>query len=162
MIANLITVFRLVLLAVFVWLILEGFLLAGVVVFAICWALDAVDGLVARKLHEESEAGSLLDKMTDRLLIGTAVVLLVARGFVPVWALWIMSKEVLLLVVLWWQPRQMGPVPSAGVLGKISTLLQGLTIVWLTAGLPAGAFVVLVTAGVGVVTALKYWSSFKT
>ena len=69
--ANFISIFRIfvALLAVFLffvhttWAYLTSFVLT-----IIAFALDGVDGYVARKFHEESELGSVLDIMGDRIV----------------------------------------------------------------------------------------------
>lgn len=83
---NVLTVVRLGLLPVFVWLLLgrqdrygAGLLLAALGV------TDFADGFLARRLHQESRLGKVLDPAADRLLLGTAVVAIVVDGSVPLW-----------------------------------------------------------------------------
>jgi cardiolipin synthase len=44
-----------------------------------------VDGYVARRYHQVSNFGKVLDPTADRLLVGTAVISVMVYGAVPVW-----------------------------------------------------------------------------
>ena len=48
-------------------------------------ALDAVDGYLARKRHETSKVGAMLDTLADRIIENTFFVYFSVRGLVPVW-----------------------------------------------------------------------------
>src|SRR5580698_1917798 len=50
--------------------------LAGLLAFAIASILDGVDGYIARKYHQQSELGTILDPAADKLLLVSAVILL--------------------------------------------------------------------------------------
>ena len=47
----------------------------------IAFALDGVDGYVARKFHEESKFGALLDIMGDRIVENTYWILFAVMGW---------------------------------------------------------------------------------
>jgi cardiolipin synthase len=83
---NVITLVRLSCLPVFVWLLLgqgnraaAGWLLAGL------GATDWVDGYIARRYHQVSTVGKILDPVADRLLFFTAIVAIIIDGAAPVW-----------------------------------------------------------------------------
>jgi cardiolipin synthase len=83
---NVITLVRLLCIPVFLWMLFgrhwhvaAAFLLAGL------GATDWVDGYVARRYHQVSTFGKVLDPMADRLLVGTAVISVMVYGAVPVW-----------------------------------------------------------------------------
>lgn len=147
-IANFITAFRLGLFAWFIVLVGEERLGLAAGIFFLVWALDAVDGLAARKLNQASEAGSLFDKVSDRVMLGGAFFALLAYGLTPVWAVLIFTKEIGLLFVWLLQPRQRQI--DLGVLGKIATFLQGVTLLWIMFQWPAALFLVVITALFGV------------
>jgi cardiolipin synthase (CMP-forming) len=85
-IPNLITTLRLACLPVFVWLVFgahdQG---PAAVLLAVLGATDWVDGFVARRFHQVSVLGKVLDPLADRLLVGTAVIVIIVHGAVPVW-----------------------------------------------------------------------------
>ena len=50
----------------------------------IAFALDGVDGYVARKFHEESKFGALLDIMGDRIVENTYWILFAVMGWISI------------------------------------------------------------------------------
>jgi len=78
-IPNALTVFRILLIPVFVTLVLRsdrGWTIAGAVIFAVAGLTDQIDGWLARRWHAESRFGQLADPLADRLMIDSAVILL--------------------------------------------------------------------------------------
>jgi cardiolipin synthase len=83
---NSITVLRLCLLPLFVWLLLGRHdRVAAGVVLAVMGATDWVDGYLARHLHQVSNVGKVLDPVADRLLLLGGIAAILADGAVPVW-----------------------------------------------------------------------------
>lgn len=83
---NAITLVRLCLLPVFVWLLLgEGNRAAAALLLAVLGATDWIDGYVARRFHQVSAVGKVLDPVADRLLFFTAVVAIIIDGAAPLW-----------------------------------------------------------------------------
>jgi cardiolipin synthase len=85
-IPNVITVVRLGLLPVFLWLLFgredratAAWLLAGL------GTTDFLDGYIARHLHQVSNLGKVLDPVADRLLFFVGVGGIVVDGSVPIW-----------------------------------------------------------------------------
>ncbi len=52
---------------------------------ALIFALDAVDGSIARRRNETSETGAFLDTLADRIIENTFWIYFTAIGGVPVW-----------------------------------------------------------------------------
>jgi cardiolipin synthase len=94
---NLITALRLACLPVFVWLVFgDHAQTTAAIVLAVLGATDWVDGFVARRFHQVSVVGKVLDPTADRLLVGTAVIVIIVHGAVPVWfGVLTLSREVL-------------------------------------------------------------------
>jgi cardiolipin synthase len=93
---NAVTAVRLLAIPLFVWLLFgAGRQSAAAAVLALLGATDWVDGFLARRLHQVSTVGKVLDPAADRLLIVTGVVAIVVHGAVPVWfAVATLSREV--------------------------------------------------------------------
>ena len=88
--ANFITIFRVFLMFIGVYLVKtqEGNFNAYVwalVLTILAFSLDGLDGYVARKFHEESKLGALLDIMSDRIVENTYWIVFAVMGWLPVW-----------------------------------------------------------------------------
>ena len=83
---NLVTMVRLACIPLYVWLLFGADRQTGAaVVLAVLGATDWVDGYVARRFHQVSTLGKVLDPVADRILVVTAVVTIMVQGAVPVW-----------------------------------------------------------------------------
>ena len=83
---NLITMVRLLCLPVFVWLVFGAKeQTAAAILLAVLGATDWVDGYVARRFHQVSNVGKVLDPTADRLLVVTGVVVIIVHHAVPLW-----------------------------------------------------------------------------
>jgi cardiolipin synthase len=83
---NLVTAVRLACVPVYVWLLFgAGRQTASAILLGVLGATDWVDGTVARRFHQVSTLGKVLDPLADRVLVGTAVITIVVHGAVPVW-----------------------------------------------------------------------------
>ncbi|MFT4084246.1 MAG: CDP-alcohol phosphatidyltransferase family protein [Nocardioides sp.] len=100
-IPNLLTLFRLGLIAVFGWLMLgpqADLWAAGVLVLA--GITDFLDGELARRLGQFSRLGSLLDPAADRLFVLVVVAVTAVRGIVPWWLVVALVLRDLVLLAL--------------------------------------------------------------
>ncbi len=106
---NLLTIARMALIPVFVSLLFyQKFLLAlGVFVFA--GITDGLDGLLARRFHQQSPLGRILDPIADKMMLVTSFVVLSMRGVyptplphhlpIPFWVtITVISRDVFILV----------------------------------------------------------------
>lgn len=83
---NLITLVRLACLPLFLWLLFGRDDQTGAaVLLGVLGATDWIDGFVARRFHQVSTVGKVLDPVADRLLVVTAVIAIIVHGAVPVW-----------------------------------------------------------------------------
>lgn len=97
---NVITLVRLLLLPVFVYLLFgrddrfaAGWLLLGI------GSTDWVDGYLARRLHQVSNVGKIIDPVADRLLFFVGVGSILIDGSVPTWvAVLVLVREVAIAV----------------------------------------------------------------
>jgi cardiolipin synthase len=99
-IPNLLSLIRILMIPVFVLLLLnEGTELAGLLLLGAVVSTDWVDGYIARHTGQVSNLGKVLDPVADRLAIATALVALVVRDAVPLWAaLLVLVRDALVLV----------------------------------------------------------------
>ncbi len=99
-IPNALTVFRLLLIPVFVALLLAsdgGHSWPAAIVFGIAGVTDQVDGWLARRWGVESSFGKIADPLADRLMIDAAVILLWHADRLPWIALVIPARDVALI-----------------------------------------------------------------
>ncbi len=79
-IPNLLTFLRMALIPVFAILLVyhrEGLAL---VVFTVAGVSDGIDGFIARRFKQESELGTIIDPIADKLLMTTAFIMLTIPG----------------------------------------------------------------------------------
>lgn len=83
---NLITSVRLACVPVFVWLLFGAHRQTlAAVLLGVLGATDWVDGFVARRWHQVSTVGKVLDPTADRVLVATGVISVMVAGAVPIW-----------------------------------------------------------------------------
>jgi cardiolipin synthase (CMP-forming) len=80
---NLLTVFRMVLVPIFVTLLFYQRFVLALVVFVIAGITDGLDGLLARRFDQRSQLGTILDPIADKLMLVTAFVVLSMRNIFP-------------------------------------------------------------------------------
>ena len=93
-------------------------------VFLLASATDLLDGYMARKMDQITRLGKLLDPIADKLLVVSAVILLVASGPVPsILAILLIGREIT-ITGLRAIAADYGVLISAEGLGKLKTFLQ--------------------------------------
>ena len=118
----------------------SGFLSA--LIFLIAAITDWFDGWLARTLNQESEFGAFMDPVADKLIVATALVLLVAH-YDNIWitlaAMVIIGREILVSALREWMARS-GRSESVAVtiVAKFKTTLQFLIFDFLVAPLALG------------------------
>ena len=88
MTANLITLFRLLLLFFIFFIVARGGLqghIWGMFLTVFMIALDGIDGVIARWLKETSEFGGVFDIVVDRIVENCFWIYFAAKGIIPLW-----------------------------------------------------------------------------
>jgi cardiolipin synthase len=107
------------------------------VVLAVSAFTDYLDGKLARRLHQISRLGQLLDPLADRLYVLSTVVALTVREILPLWfAVLLVGRDVLLLGLVPALRRRGLMVLPVHFLGKAATfcLLYALPLLLLSDG----------------------------
>lgn len=112
----------------------SNFLAAGL--FVLCAVTDILDGALARKRGEVSDFGALADPIADKLLVASALIMLVDTGDAPAWAVIVILARELIISGLRLIALKNGSVVSAAVSGKVKTVLQDIAITALLLRLP--------------------------
>ena len=149
--ANALTMFRLLIVPVFIYFLAsspDGHSTAAGWLFLAASVSDWLDGQIARRTGTVSEFGTLADPLADRLLIASALVILLAKHALPTSAVMlVLIRDAYVLAGFWVLSRRGFRVPVI-LLGKISTalLLVALTLAvfgWSGAGIVFWSGVVL-------------------
>ena len=135
---NALSVLRLLLIPLFLWLILvEQADMAAVVVLAVSGITDWADGLIARTTGQITRLGRLLDPLVDRVTIAATLVGLALRDLIPWWLVGLLVAREVLLLLLVPQLRRHGLIAlPVHYLGKAATfaLFWGFPFVLVGAG----------------------------
>ena len=133
---NLLTIFRMALIPVFVSLLFYQKFLLALAIFILAGISDGLDGLLARRFHQQSPLGRILDPIADKMMLVTSFVVLSMKGVYPIpipkhlpipfWVtITVISRDVFILVgaaAIYMVTGFRSFQPSLP--GKISTLLQ--------------------------------------
>ena len=154
-IPNILTFMRMALIPVFASLLVYGYTDAALAVFLIAGVSDGVDGFLARKFNQESELGTIMDPIADKLLMTTAFIILTIPGIlpnvrhlpVPFWVTAaVIGRDVLIIAVagaINMMTGFRGFQPSW--LGKASTLVQVIGVTLILFAAVTGYFIFLPT-----------------
>src|SRR5437764_1413946 len=81
---NVLTVFRMALIPVFVSLLFYQQFLLALAVFVVAGITDGLDGLLARRFHQQSPLGRILDPIADKMMLVASFVVLSMKGVYPI------------------------------------------------------------------------------
>ncbi len=145
--ANRITIFRLLLIPLFVWLGVEygntvrksepqeWLRYWAIAVFVVAAVGDALDGYIARKYHQQTQLGAVLDPIADKGLMLCTLLVLSFAGWaiqLPLWfTVLVISRDVAIVSAsLLLHYLKIEVEIRASILGKISTATQMIVMVW--------------------------------
>ena len=139
-IPNILTIGRIIIVPFFVLAFyLPGFYgdLTAFVLFVVASFTDFLDGMLARMMGEESKLGELLDPIADKIIVATALILLVMSGTIRhyevIAAIIILTREILISGLREFLARGQIKLPVTN-LAKLKTFLQMLAIALLLTG----------------------------
>jgi CDP-diacylglycerol--glycerol-3-phosphate 3-phosphatidyltransferase len=171
-IPNALTIARFVAIPVFVVLYLEagdGPAWGAGIFFAAAALTDQLDGYLARRWHVESRFGTVADPLADRLMIGTAAVLLLATGRIPIVAAVVILARDVALVLGYRLLSPGGYELEVTALGKVATwvLYASIGLVLVTAEGTTWPIVLLwigvaLSLGAGMQYAFRAWRQVRT
>lgn len=132
-IANIITVVRILLAPLFLWLVLlDGgehgvWRMVAAALFIAAIATDGLDGAIARRRNLVTNSGIILDPIADKILIGGALIALALVSELPWWVVVvILTREI--GITLFRLAVLSDRVIPASRGGKLKTILQAITL----------------------------------
>ncbi len=103
----------------------------GAFLFFIAAVTDFFDGYLARKFKQITKLGIILDPIADKLLVITALIVLVDLVRVPVWIAAVIILREFIITTMRFYALSRGVVIPAESAGKIKTVLQMIAILFL-------------------------------
>ena len=98
---NLLTFFRLGLIPVFLWVSIGASNMGwAVVIAALGFLTDLVDGKIARRFGQVSKLGIALDPLSDRLGLASGAAVLIVKHLSPLWVVLVVVARDALLVLI--------------------------------------------------------------
>lgn len=161
-VSNIITLSRLILLPFIVYFLLNNQRFVAFIIILISLLSDAVDGYLARKLHQESEAGKFLDPLCDKISLIVIVICLLMINSIPLWGVIILvSRDILILLgsyVMW---RQKSIIFKSNILGKITGIILGAVLLAFTLNLQRTGEILLYLSIPAIIGTLAvYWGRY--
>jgi len=120
--ASKITIVRVIMVPVFMFLMLSGLQIPAFVVFVLASVTDFVDGYIARKYNQVSDFGKFMDPLADKLLVISCMVIFCEWGRFPSWALMLVLAREFGVTGLRLVAVESGRVIAAAWSGKIKTV----------------------------------------
>lgn len=130
---NILTMLRIALVPFFVWFLLQdasahgAWRWAAVVAFAVAIYTDKLDGDIARSRGLVTNFGKIADPIADKLLIGSALVLLSILGELPWWITIVILVREWGITALRFFVIRYGVIPASRG-GKLKTVVQTVAI----------------------------------
>lgn len=166
-IPNCLSVIRILLVPLFIYLFLVEKYYGALAVFLIGGATDVLDGFLARHFGWITDIGKILDPIGDKLMQCAALACLYAKGIIPLWLLiFFAAKESLMLigglfvfmkkkfvVVSSWQGKLAVVFFYAAIVFFIVAHITGLEV-----PMPAQLAICIVMLGLALFAILKYFT----
>jgi len=162
-----ITLLRIVLIPVLVWLVQAGQPALAALVFLVAALTDFLDGYLARRWRQVTDLGNFLDTTADKLLIAGALLALLPVGRVNVWVAFVVVARELAVLGLRAVAAGSSVVISASIWGKLKFVVQvvGITLAilrpkFILGGLFLDEWVMATVALVTAASAFDYFGRF--
>ena len=99
-------------------------------IFIVASITDKLDGYIARSRNQVTTFGKFLDPLADKILVLTAMVLLVELGKIPAWIpIIVLAREFIVSGYRLVAVEKGGQVIAASIWGKLKTVTQMIAII---------------------------------
>ena len=134
--ANKITVFRMIMIPVFLVLLYLGLRFWALAVYIIACLSDVADGYIARHYNQVTNFGKFMDPLADKMLVCSALICLVQLQQLPAWVVIIVVSRDFIISGFRLVASDRGVVIAASMWGKAKTCSQMFTIGLLILNVP--------------------------
>ena len=163
-IPNVLSIFRILLVPVFIIVVLsdtQNANLYGMLVFILAGITDILDGQIARKYNCTSVLGKILDPLADKMMVASALVCASIKGLVPLWlSIIYVVKELIQGIGGFMFYNKVKDMMPSNWLGKAATVMFYLTIfsAFMFTGMPelVKDIMVFICAGFVLATLIVY------
>lgn len=157
--ANVLTMFRLLLIPAFIYFLAgggrDGSVVAGVL-FAVASGTDWLDGQIARRTDTITDFGRFADPLADRLLIGSALIILLATNRLPTLPLMaVLVRDAYVMAGYYVLNRRGFRVPVS-MIGKIATAVLMVALFLVIIDVPAAVPLFWAGAALSLTSAVVY------
>ena len=162
---NKLTMLRVVMIPVFVVFALiqaQWAQYLALLIYILACITDTLDGRIARSRHLVTNFGKFADPIADKLLVMSALVILVASDRMPAWVCIVMLAREFIISGFRLVAAGSGKVIAAGSLGKLKTVFQMSATVALMLLVPVAGRGLLGHFGVVLANVLMYIAVFLT
>ncbi len=128
-IPNALTVFRIILIPIFIYCALNDFFILTLIVFVVAALTDTFDGVIARKFGYVSNFGKIVDPLADKLLVASALIIFSYWGIIFWWLTAIILLREIFMTIFRELLKKKGIFLAANKYGKIKTTTQMVTII---------------------------------
>lgn len=143
--------------------------LIALVIYVVAAITDALDGNIARKRNLITTFGKFADPIADKLLTTTMFLLFVSQGIIPVVPVIIMIARDTFVDGCRMMAASNGKVVAAGMMGKLKTVFQMVTVAlvllnnlpFALLNLPVSDILLWMSALVSFVSGVQYFNQMK-
>ena len=121
---NKLTIIRMVMIVPFIICLLFGFDFLALALFIVASLTDMLDGKIARKYNLVTNFGKFMDPLADKLLVCSAMIVLVEMGRIPSWVVIIIISREFIISGFRLIASDNGVVIAASYWGKVKTVFQ--------------------------------------
>ena len=143
--------------------------IVALLIYILAAITDAIDGHIARSRNMITTFGKFADPIADKLLTTTMFLLFISRGIIPVIPVIIMIARDTVVDGCRMMASANGKVVAAGMMGKLKTVLQMVTVALILLnnlpfellGLPVSMIMLWLSALVSFISGVQYFMQMK-
>jgi CDP-diacylglycerol--glycerol-3-phosphate 3-phosphatidyltransferase len=124
----------------------------GCVILALAALTDKLDGYVARRFHQETELGRILDPLADKVGVAAVAIILLYLGSLPLWFVGtLVVRDLLILAGGLYIKRRTGVVMASNTAGKWTVGVVAVALMCALIDAPTAVTGISVAAATGMV-----------